>query len=217
MVNGDPIDPIPFELATKELWGRLAAHAGVNLQEHRLYEDDAAPEWRDRELLLQSLWSEARDMLLGIIICHARWWTAEGEKWRRPPPETITTIIRTKGPDEPWGVFVDRQEIESVLATFRPELDAARPSADVEQATPKRSAKKPGPKKGPGYKLEDVRVFEMILSAQRQSGDIKRQYALVKKFADEAEGTSFSSKVDRLRKGLPKWLEQNGHEWKRSN
>jgi hypothetical protein len=62
-----------------------------------------------------------------------------------------------------------------------------------------------------------VPVFELILEAQRRSGDVETQHSLVTRFADQAEGASLQANVDRLRKGLPIWLEKNGHKWRRSN
>jgi hypothetical protein len=163
-----------------------------------------------------------------VLSLKIRVWIADGANWKRP---TIQTIIQVLPPNS--GLYVDQGEVQRVFAGQWPKSfptanrEPAWPTAVDNASTPASAAQqlplgdmvphRVGRPKGLGYSRKDVAVFEMILDAQRQSGDVETQYALVKKFADEAEGNSYPSKVDRLRKGLPKWLAHNGHEWVRSN
>lgn len=220
MTSGDPVDPISLERALREMWETLAAHAGLNLSKHFISDDAQAPEpsaeWRDRDERLARLRDEAQIRLLGLIIVEeVRAWVSEGEHWKRPTQQALQHRMM-KAPDEPWGLYVDRQQLAAVAAARWPEEFAAEQSSAPTLKTG-RKRREVGRPRGPGYALKDVPVFKLILKAQRLSGDVESQHGLVTKFADKAKGASPQANVDRLRRGLPRWLEENGHEWKRSN
>ena len=120
-MNGDPQDPIRFDMASRKLWERLVAREGVNLRQHQLSGVDATSrEWRELDERLQHLRGDAQTMLLGYItVGPARWWTWDGERFRRPPPEALAMRFATTASDEPWSVYVDWSEIEAAIAIDR--------------------------------------------------------------------------------------------------
>ena len=234
MTNGDPKDPLPILRASEELARSWEAQAALESDDLEGQDMQTRPlVWNMTEAQLKRHYGCYSEAAMGIfryavLSLKIRVWIADGANWKRP---TIHTILEILPPNS--GLYIDQGEVQRVFGRQWPK---AFPTADRESAWPTAvdHARSPtsvpeqsrtvatlhhpvGRPKGLGYSRKDVSIFEMILDVQRQSGDLETQYGLVRKFADQAEGTSYESKVDRLRKGLRKWLEQNGHEWIRSN
>jgi hypothetical protein len=234
MTNGDPEDPLPILRAAKEVarrWERQAAKEVSDSQEKAVQSPPLA--WDMSEAQLKRHFGSFSEAAMGIfnhavLSLKIRVWIADGPEWKRP---TIHTIMGLLPPDS--GLYVDQGEVQRVFGRQWPKAfptvkrEPAWPiredPADWPESAPNESQAgtivdhRAGRPKGLGYSRKDVSIFEVILDAQRLSGDVETQYSLVKRYADEADGTSYPSKVDRLRKGLPKWLEHNGHQWVRSN
>ena len=223
-VKGDPIDPISFEQAIRAVWYRLGSNAGLDVRGLQLAEDPspASPEARasrkELEEQAENHFSEAHLRVWGLMtVGELRYWTFRGANWERPTPEEFQSRI-CGAADEPSGLYVDGQELTAKLASRWPDELASlhateRPSPTPTKPTADLAKPKVGRKKGPGYKRKDVPTFELILEAQRQSDNVEDQYPLVKRFAGDPDATYYWRNVDGLRKGLPKWLAENGHEW----
>jgi hypothetical protein len=228
-MKGDPEDPLPILRAVNELachWEELDGE-GDSLDGPDI--TPGSPVWDMSEAQLKrhyGSWAEASEGVfrVAVLSLKIRVWVAAGPDWRRPTIHTIRELLPPKS-----GLYIDQEEVRRVFGSRWPKSFSLRPSrlplpTDLAVEAPpvgtKREASltpvkgKPGPKKGPGYSRKDVPVFDMILSAQRESGDVETQYALVRKFAPK--DAHYNSHVERLRKGLPIWLGQNGHEWEPS-
>jgi hypothetical protein len=217
-VNGDPVEPLTFERAIRQLWERLAANAGISLRTH-LNEDDQGKgksvSRGQREEQLEKLHDDADFKVWSLaVVGEIGAWAAEGGRFRRVPQEAVRDRAG-RAADEPWGLYVDGRELASVAATRWPDEFGSRTTSATSAAKPADFAaeRRSGRPKGDGYSPKDVPTFEGILSAQRESGNVESQYALVKRFAGDVNSASYWANVDRLRKGLPRWLEKNGHPW----
>lgn len=219
MKKGDPEDPVPILRAAQEIarnWETQIDIEGDSSQGPDMPE--GSPVWEMSEAQLKRHYGSWTEASLGVfrvavLSLKIRVWVASGAEWKRPTIQTIHEHL----PPQSGGLYVDQEEVRRVFGNQWPStlgsLVGELPWPNAAGHASKRAIGRP---RSMGYSPKDVPIFRRILEAQRESGDVESKFALVKKFADEADGTSFASKVDRLRKGLPRWLTQNGHEWVRS-
>jgi hypothetical protein len=204
-LNGDPIDPISFERAVKEAWERLAAYAGLNLNEHVLGADEEqSPELeaerREREERLGELREEAQLRVWGLtLIGELRAWTVEGEHWKRPTEQVLRARL-TRANDEPSGLYVDRQQVAAVTSARWPDEfgDMASTATVTIDSRASHLVKRGRPPGSGSYEADDAPLLvEMaVLIAKGKARSANKAAEMV---ADGAPGASFASKVKRLR------------------
>jgi hypothetical protein len=221
MSSADPSDPVPINRAIRELVSRWESEATSDGE--IVAEQPNALIWEMSKGQLEKRFGSFRDAAVSlfrhaIVSQKVKVWVEDGPDWKRP---TLHTIMRRLPPLS--GLYVDRGELTQVFNRQWPNAFPDRtahqnrqPMAPADHEVMEKAPRNRGRPKGLGYSLKDVPVYELILKAQRDSGDVESQHALVKRFAGEATGPSFETNVDRLRKGLPNWLDQNGVEWRRS-
>lgn len=238
MTAGDPVDPLPILRAIKEVARRWEIafvpddEAQAQAREDRIIGRRPFV-WGMNEAQLKGRFGtflEASDAVFhnAVLSLKIRVWVENGAEWKRPTISTILGLLPNMS-----GLYVDQEELQRVFGThwplaFRPAdhehpwpnltTNEMPPSAEGTPETksdlkPKRAV---GRQKGPGYNFKDVPVYETILNAQRESGDVETEHALVRRFAGNPNDPYYQTIVDRLRKGLPNWLDQNGHQWRRS-
>jgi hypothetical protein len=193
---GNPEDPISFEQARREVWQRLAANAGLSQSE------DQPAEAGER---LAALWEEADIYLLALIIQEElRRWTEVGDDWKCPTRKALEELILTHRRGEPWGLFVDRQQLEQVVAARWPgEMESSK-SQPTSRGIAQRGKRGRTPGTGTYARSDEPLFVEMHRLIE--SGEALSVHAAAKQLAPRARGPGTEeSKVSRLRKGYKKW------------
>lgn len=213
MSDSGPAHPLPWPHAIALLCAQLDANV-----EGRGYEFGVACERKPLTAKIEpnpgaasivaDFGEEARREIRKLLVSgRLKAWTEDGDGWKRP---TLSEIVSRLGPENAHGpgLFMDRSEFIHVLrGHMPPELQTEENSAIVSP-----TLKKKGRPKGPGYSLKDVEIYKRILAAQRAGGNVETRHALVRRFAHELNGNE-ATDIDRLRKGLPNWLDENGEKW----
>jgi hypothetical protein len=223
-MRDDPLEPISFERAVNELWEQLGAHAGLKGRLRGSVESlTEITDQRGREMdeELARLHDDAFANVFVLISSErVSVWIEDSDAWKHPMPRELHDRLVFDAVDEPKGLYVDRQQLRAAAADVWPDkyetraaLASVAPSEDA--SSQNATNRKVGRPKGPGYALKDAGLFEMIWEAQRQSGYVETKHGLIKKFAPREP--SYDTNVDRLRRGLPKWLGQNGYKWNGSD
>jgi hypothetical protein len=221
MNDTDPSDPVPLNRAIRELASRWETDANSAGDTRAEIEQPNTLIWEMSKAQLERHFGSFADAALhlfrhAIVSQKIRVWVENGPDWKRP---TLHTIMRHLPPES--GLYADRREMAEA---FNRQWAGAFPDRKASVTEPRsadrrgdqsdlRAPTKRGRPRTDGYSRKDVPIFEKILKAQRESGDVHNPHALIVKFAEEADGNSFQAKVDRLRKALPRWLEKNGFEW----
>lgn len=195
---GQPVDPISFEQASKEIWQRLVAHAALNPLE------DHSPEAEDQ---IAALHEEADIRVLGLIIQEElRRWTEDGRHWKCPTRQALEQIIFSHNRGEPWGLFVDRQELAKVAAARWPNDLRGLDAQSASRGTAQRSGGKGGRTPGSGTFAKVDKPFHLEMDRLIESGEALSVHAAAKLVALRAPGTATeASKISRLSKGYKKW------------
>ena len=64
---------------------------------------------------------DALDRLLQLVILEKiKVWRSDGDDWKRPTRGWLKNRIFHKPEDEPWGLAIDRQELEAATAAHWP-------------------------------------------------------------------------------------------------
>lgn len=210
-MEGNPVDPIPFEKAITEARDRLAANEGLNVTAHiHGTEDEQSAElqaeYRKREERLSQLRGEADLKVWGLtIVLELKAWIAEGPDWKRPTYEDLRDRISRRN-DEPSGVFLDRQEVSAVMATRWPEefgrIESTATRDDVSHRTSKR-----GRPPGSGTYAKPDAPLLVEMRTLLKTGEASSLNAASLAVADRAEGGGIAeSKARRLRDAyVSKW------------
>lgn len=200
-MNGDPIDPIRYERAERELWHGMAASAGLDLKQYLLGSSDEqsaeTPELdadgSQREEHFERLEEEARTRLLSLIMVgEIRAWTADGDNWRRLTDQGLVDRF-ARDSDEPTGLYVDRQELaRAAAARWSIELGCSRAPASP-------PGKQRGRPRGSGTYAKDDAPLLAEMRALIEAGQAKSPNDAAQQVAPRAKGASPDSIVKRLR------------------
>jgi hypothetical protein len=202
-VKGDPIDPVTYQRAAKELFERLAAHNSIDLAEYYGGADEeASPEERakarETDQRVGELHSEAEFKLQGLMVVEdLRTWVAKQGEWRRVASEEIHAWTMS-GADKRAGFYLDREE----LAYVRPDrytMDRHAGQNPSELADGRQVKRGRPPKRGT-YAASDAPLLDKMRTLL-QSGEARSLNQAAHKVAQQAEGGSTEdSKATRLRK-----------------
>jgi hypothetical protein len=218
-MSGEPIDPVSFAVAVTELLERLAANASLDLKQHRLKSlDDLSPEqaveFERDDARLALLRYDAWEWLWGLTHTDSlRVWIDEDYRWKRLSQEAVRASHMAKADDEPWRVYLDREEITSRAKARWP--IPSDPPIQVEAArTPGngRSKGKPGRPSGSGGYAKDDEPLLIEMHHLIQSGRVGTVHAAAVQVAPKAQGptTSQEGKVRRLSDGYRRWRRRLG-------
>jgi hypothetical protein len=218
-VSREPRDPVSFESAVTELWERLAANSGFNLKEHRLRSLDDLPPEQAAELerddaQLASLRDEAWEWLWGLALTEGlRVWIDEDQRWKRLSLQAVRGSLYSKADDEPWGVYLDREEIAALAERRWPTSEDLPTNGGTSRTFLNGgSNKRPGRPSGSGGYAKDDEPLLMEMHLLIQSGQVGSVHAAAVQVAHKARGTSTSpeGKVRRLCDRYKGWRRQIG-------
>lgn len=202
-MQGDPIDPVTFKRAAKELFERLAAHEGIDLIEFYRAEDDAAlpevrAERRQTDERLGELRAEAEFRLQALMIVEdVRCWTTRNGDWKRVTQEDLKAWLMSAADERPV-FYLDRHE----LAYLRPDRYTVdkRPGQCSSELANSRQGKRGRPPKSGTYAASDAPLLDAMRTLL-ENGEARSVSHASNMVAHRAEGGgSEDSKATRLRK-----------------
>lgn len=207
-MNGDPVDPISFELALQELWDRLAANAGLSLKAFLRqpydWSEQSAEEreaYEQRGDHLHSIRMDALDRLLQLVITEKIGvWRSDSEDWKRPTREWLKNRIFHKPEDEPWGIAVDRRELATAIAAhWQSEFSPERRLPEAASSGSRAGTKRGRPAGSGSYEKDDEPLLTDIqrLLDAGEAPSLHQASLMVAKLA--RGGGSLDSRAKRLR------------------
>lgn len=206
-MRGEPAEPILFEVAVRELWGKFAAHGGINLTEHQLAGTEERSsvelqELRQLDVRLGELRDEARFRIWSLaMVGELKAWLGDGEHWRRPTERQLRERL-TRAGDEPTGLYLDHVELDAVTeARWSAELTSALPNPQPGLADKAHQPRGRPPASGT-YALSDAPLLDemrsLLVSGEARSINHAAE-TVVHRVPAQGGGTN-ASKVTRLRK-----------------
>ena len=200
-MQGDPIDPVTFKRAAKELFERLAAYEGIDLAKFNAGYDPASPDVlaeRDKtDERLGELRGEAEFRLQGLMIVEeVRTWTSSNGDWRRVTQEQLQAWLMSAADEHPV-FYVDREE----LKYLRPDRYTLTKHAGQVSSEPSDVGRgKPGrPLRSGTFAATDEALLDEM-QALLESGEARSLHHASILIADKAEGGGQpDSKARRLR------------------
>lgn len=211
-MRGEPIEPVLFEVAVRELWEKFAAHAGINLREHQIRAgEDQSPEQQEENRAIDVRLGEFRDeaqlRIWGLaLIGELKSWLGDGEHWRRPTEHQLRERL-TRAADEPTGLYLDRVEVDAVSEErWSNELTSALPTSLVGK-----TRGQPGRRAGVGgYAKDDEPLLGEMLKLL-ETGKVRSRHRAAVMVVARAEGMSKDeSKIRRLVDRFGPWPRDSG-------
>lgn len=210
-MTGNPIDPIWFSIAVKEIFHRLAASEGIDLnpRDHDPGCELSSDEELRRQQLderLSALRDEAHMRLWGLVLIgDLRAWLGDGEQWARPTEQLLKSRL-TVPPDEPIALYVDRTEVDAVMKA-RYSAEWPQKASDRPQPINQSAPRARGRRRGSGTFAESDALILLEMRALVESGEEVSVTAAARRLAPKARGSlNLDSREARLRKAyFAKW------------
>jgi uncharacterized protein (DUF1778 family) len=202
-VKGDPVDPVTFSVAARELFERTAEHRGIDLTSFRRATDDELPdeaqvERKQVDETLGRIRSEAGFKLDGLMLVEElRSWTRKDGEWKRVAQDELKQFVMSAF-DERAVLYLDREEL------FRLSPDKFTLDRVTKQNSPELvnigEARKPGRPKGTRKYEQADEPFLIEMRRKLKSGEECSLNAAAMAVAEPAAGGGTTeSKARRLR------------------